>query len=59
MFLAKGLHQGAQQLDADEFLEVTSVPLADLAEQILRGEIPDLKTKAAVLRAYLMERGGK
>lgn len=31
MFLAKGLHLGAQQLDADEFLEVTSVPLADLA----------------------------
>ncbi len=59
MFLAKGLHLGAQQLDADEFLEVTSVPLADLAEQILRGEIPDLKTQAAVLRAYLMERGGK
>ena len=29
MFLAKGLHQGAQQLDADEFSEVTSVPLAE------------------------------
>ena len=54
MFLARDLHPGDQHLDADEFLEVTRVPIEELVEEILAGKIPDLKTQAAVLRAYLM-----
>lgn len=54
MFLARGLHKGAQALDPDEFLTVQTVPLKELAAQVLAGEIPDIKTQAAVLRAYLM-----
>lgn len=54
MFLARGLRQGQQHLDADEFLEVTAVPIEELVEEILAGQIPDLKTQAAVTRAYLM-----
>jgi len=59
MFLAKDLHRGEQHLDADEFLEVTAVPIEELVDQILAGEIPDLKTQAAVTRAYLMEQRKK
>ena len=56
MFLARGLHMGAQDLDPDEFLNVEYVPLEDLVRQVLAGEIPDVKTQSAVLRAYLMLR---
>ena len=54
MFLARGLHMGAQDLDPDEFLNVEYVPLEDLVRQILAGEIPDVKTQSAVLRVYTM-----
>lgn len=57
MYLAKGLHRGQQALDCDEFLELETIPLETLVAEILAGRIPDLKTQAAVLRAYLMERG--
>lgn len=57
MYLAKGLHRGRQALDDDEFLELRTIPLEALVSDILSGRIPDLKTQAAVLRAYLMERG--
>ena len=55
MFLAKDLIPGKQSLDADEFLTIEAVPLETLVSQVLAGEIPDIKTQAAVLRAYLME----
>ena len=56
MYLARGLHKGKQDLDDGEFLNVEFVPLEDLVRQVLAGEIPDLKTQAAVLRAYMMLR---
>lgn len=54
MYLAKDLVAGQQELDADEFLETEQIPLQDLVKQILAGEVPDLKTQAAVLRAFCM-----
>lgn len=57
MYLAKGLTFGEQQLDDDEFLNVTAVPLDELARDILNGKIPDAKTQAAVMRVYCMEKG--
>lgn len=54
MYLARGLVPGQQELDADEFLQVESIPLEELVEQILQGQVPDLKTQAAVLRAWHM-----
>ena len=54
MFVAKGLTFGENCLDDDEFLAVERVPLDTLVEDILAGRIPDAKTQAAVLRAYLM-----
>ena len=59
MYLARGLHRGDQELDEDEFLNVTLFPLEDLAHQALNGEIPDIKTQAAVLRAWTMLTPGK
>ena len=56
MYLARGLHPGDQDLDDDEYLNVELVPLEDLARQVLAGEIPDVKTQAAVMRAYFMLR---
>lgn len=51
MYLAKGLHKGEQKLDEGEFLAVEEVPLTEVLEQVMRGEIPDGKTQAAVLKA--------
>ena len=56
MFLARGLHRGEQDLDPDEFLNVTLVPLDVLASQALAGQLPDVKTQAAVLRAWAYSR---
>ncbi len=53
MYLARGLHRGEQDLDPDEFLNVRLVPLRELAEQAMAGQIPDIKTQAAVMRAWL------
>ena len=54
MFFARGLSFGEQELDEDEFLEVFTMPLEELVEMVLRGEIPDGKTQAAVMRVYTM-----
>lgn len=53
MYLATGLTQGEQHLDADEFVGVEKVPLSDLIDRIMSGEIKDGKTQTALLKAYL------
>ena len=54
MFLATGLTRDAQHLDEDEFLEVFTMPLERLVEQVLAGEIRDGKTQVAALKVYTM-----
>lgn len=54
LFLATDLTFTAQEMDEDEFLEVFRMPLADVTEEILKGNIPDGKTQAAVLRVAMM-----
>ena len=54
MYLAQGLHRGQQHLDEDEFLNVETVPLGELVEDILSGAITDGKTQAAVLKAAML-----
>ncbi len=56
MFLARGLTFTNQELDEDEFLETFRIPLEEAVAQVLRGEIPDGKTQAGILRAYAMMR---
>ena len=54
MYLAQGLHKGEQHLDEGEFLNVQTVPIEELVEDILSGKITDGKTQAAVLKAYML-----
>ena len=54
MYLAQGLHMGEQHLDDDEFLNVQTVPIAELVEEILSGAVIDGKTQAAVLKAFML-----
>ena len=58
MFVAKGLTFGETEFDEDEFLEVFRLPLEEAEAAVLRGEIPDGKTQAAILRAAAMRRAG-
>lgn len=51
MYLAEGLEFGDTHLDEDEFLETERIPLSTLVDMIVKGEVPDGKTQAAVLRA--------
>ncbi len=51
MYLAQGLHKGAQDLDADEFLDIYAVPLKNLVQDVMEGKISDAKTQVAVLKA--------
>lgn len=51
MYLAEQLTFGETDFDEDEFIEPIRIPLDELVESICRGEVPDSKTQAAVLRA--------
>ncbi len=44
LYLARGLKEGARELDEGEFLDVYKAPLADLLEQVRNGQITDVKT---------------
>lgn len=51
MYLARSLHAGRQDLDADEFLDVYRVPLQELVDDVMSGRLSDAKTQVAVLKA--------
>lgn len=51
MYLAKDLVKGEQDLDEDEFLNVTLVPISKLVDEVMAGEITDGKTQVALLKA--------
>ena len=51
MYLARGLHKGKQELDTDEFLNVYTVPLKDLVDDVMSGKISDAKTQVCILKA--------
>ncbi len=51
MFMAEGLEFGETDFDEDEFIESERIPLDTLVSMIMRGEIVDGKTQAAVMRA--------
>ncbi len=44
IYLARGLTQGEMDLDEDEYLNVERVPVGELEDMVLRGEIRDAKT---------------
>lgn len=55
MYVAEGLTFGETDPDEDEFIDVVRVPLAELVDRILRGEIADSKTQAAILKVWVMK----
>ena len=59
MYLAEDLTYGECDYDEDEFMSLDKIPLEELAEMVLRGEVPDGKTQAAVLRVYVMKQKEK
>lgn len=54
MYLARGLHNGVQALDDDEFLDVEKIPLEKAVEMIMNNEIEDAKTQIALLKTKLL-----
>ncbi len=53
VYLARDLTPGKTHFDEDEYLRIRTVPMDEIVGMILRGEVPDGKTQAAVLRAKL------
>ena len=55
VFLAKGLSHNPLEADADEFLSVETMPLADAMKLVANGGLSDAKSLAALLlaQAYL------
>lgn len=59
LYLATGLRRGRRHPDEDEFLHVETLPFPDLLERVMRGEVPDAKTAALVMKTQLLrEREG-
>ncbi len=52
LYLAEGLTEGETDFDEDEFLAPVRLPLRELTDMVMRGEIPDGKTQAAVMRVW-------
>ncbi len=51
LYIAEGITFGECELDEDEFLNVEYVPLKELYDMVMTGEICDAKTQIAVLKA--------
>ena len=58
MYLAEDLTFGETSPDEDEFLDVVRIPLEDMVNMILKGEIADAKTQAAILKVWVMKQRG-
>lgn len=59
MYLARNLSYGEQCPDEDEFLNVVKMPLKQVVDKVMSGEITDSKTQAAVLKAWFLLHGEK
>jgi len=57
LFTASGLTQGMTQHEADEFIEVVSMPLSQALKMVELGEIPDAKTALTLLLAARLSSG--
>lgn len=54
LYLAEGLTFGERELDEDEFLDIELIPLTELVDMVMRGEIRDGKTQIAILKAHYL-----
>ena len=58
LYAATNLSFGEQNTDEDEFLTVEKIPLETTVDMILKGEIKDAKTQAAILKLKLLKDKG-
>ena len=58
MYLAQELYEGTLNRDADEFMELERVPLEEVIDKVLSGEIIDAKTCVALLKVNEMRNRG-
>ncbi len=55
MYLAQDLSKaGTQNLDENEFLDVTEMPLEEAIQMVMDGKIPDAKTQIALLKTLVL-----
>ncbi len=54
LYLARELTFSKMHLDEDEFLNVERVPLKELVDQAMAGQLPDGKTQTLVLKAWTL-----
>lgn len=54
LYLARELTYGECCPDEDEFLEIVRIPLTELVERVMSGEIKDGKTVAAALKTTVL-----
>ena len=55
LYLAEDLYFAERELDEDEFLDVTEIPLKELYQMVISGEIEDAKTQIAVMKAFFIK----
>ncbi|MBR2885234.1 MAG: NUDIX hydrolase [Clostridia bacterium] len=58
MYLALDLYEGKINRDEDEFMEIVRVPLSELVDKVLSGEIIDGKTALALMKVNEMKNRG-
>jgi ADP-ribose pyrophosphatase len=58
MYLALDLYEGKLNRDEDEFMEIVRVPLCELVDKVLSGEIVDAKTALALMKVNEMKNRG-
>ncbi len=59
LYLAENMTEGENDPDDDEFLEMVKIPLDEMVDMIISGEIQDAKTQAAVLKVWAMKKNEK
>ena len=50
LYFARGLEFGETDPDDDEFIDVVHIPLAEMVDRVMQGEILDGKTQLAILK---------
>lgn len=59
MYLATDLVAGETDPDEDEFLEVEKIPLETAVQMVMKDEITDAKTQAAVMKVWFLRQNGE
>ena len=58
LYVAEGFTMDHTDPDDDEFLRTRAIPLDELLDMVMRGEVPDAKTQIAVLKTARLRDAG-